>query len=180
MERPSLVATQHIAEHVEAIAALHALAEEDVTHHQRAIERMTHAIGRPSALYAVVMGVVAWAGCNELLVRLGRAPIDPAPYFWLQGGVGVAALLMTIMIVTTQHRQARLAVRRAHLDLQVNLLAERKIAKLVDLVEELRRDLPNVRDRADPVAQAMTKSIDPHAVQTVLDEKLNEAARADE
>ncbi len=65
------------------------------------------------------------------------------------------------MVLNTQNRQGRHAEQRSHLDLQVNLLAEQKIAKLIALVEELRRDLPQVRDRVDHVAEAMKESVDP-------------------
>ncbi|MGB8299016.1 MAG: hypothetical protein WCG85_26595 [Polyangia bacterium] len=57
---------------------------------------------------------------------------------------------------------------RSHLDLQVNLLAEHKVAKLIALVEELRRDLPMVRDRIDREADAMQEAVDPNAVIEVL------------
>ena len=56
---------------------------------------------------------------------------------------------------------------RAHLELQVNLLAEQKATKIIILLEELRRDMPNVHDRHDEHAttlQAMTNPDD------VLDE----------
>lgn len=65
-----------------------------------------------------------------------------------------------------QNRQAKLSERRALLDLHVNLLVERKVAKLISLIEELRRDLPQVQDRRDDQAEAMTHPLDPH--QTVV------------
>jgi uncharacterized membrane protein len=52
----------------------------------------------------------------------------------------------------------------------VNLVAEQKIAKLIALLEELRRDLPIVRDRVDPVADAMAQAVDPQAVLSVLEQ----------
>ncbi len=90
--------------------------------------------------------------------------------------VTLGALLLTIVILITQNRQARLAERRAQLDLQVNLLAEQKITKLISLVEELRRDLPSVQNRHDPEAEAMQTATDPHAVLEALEEKMEAAA----
>ena len=49
------------------------------------------------------------------------------------------------------------------------MLAEQKIAKLIALVEELRRDLPNVHDRRDSLAEAMIRPVDPHAVASALE-----------
>jgi uncharacterized membrane protein len=76
---------------------------------------------------------------------------------------------MTVTILTSQNRVAKLAQQRAHLDLQVNLIAEEKIAKLIALVEELRRDLPSVKDRRDILADAMTEAVDVHAVADELE-----------
>ncbi len=56
------------------------------------------------------------------------------------------------------------AERRSELDLQINLLSEQKLAKVIALLEELRRDIPPIHNREDPVAHAMTKPLDPRAV----------------
>jgi uncharacterized membrane protein len=52
--------------------------------------------------------------------------------------------------------------------LQLNLITEQKIAKLISLVEELRTDLPNVKNRADLEAEIMQHSVDPQAILEVL------------
>lgn len=105
-----------------------------------------------------------------LAPRLGIPPFDPPPFVWLQGLVGLGALLMATIILITQNRQTRHADQRSQLDLQVNLLAEQKAAKLIGLVEELRRDLPTVRNRVDKVADAMEEPVDPHAVLSALED----------
>jgi hypothetical protein len=55
---------------------------------------------------------------------------------------------------------------------RINLLSERKLAKLIALVEELRRDLPIVRNRLDDEATDMAQGIDPIAVLTALEEAI--------
>ena len=74
------------------------------------------------------------------------------------------ALSMTIAILTTQSRQTRDLDQRAELELQVALLSEQKIAKLIALLEELRRDLPSVANRVDPLADVMQEPVNPHEV----------------
>jgi uncharacterized membrane protein len=68
------------------------------------------------------------------------------------------------------------------LELQVSLLAEQKTAKLIALIEELRRDLPEVTNRHDAEAAAMEQSTDPHAIldaiKTLQEPVQAEAARA--
>jgi uncharacterized membrane protein len=87
----------------------------------------------------------------------------------LQGIVALSALLMTTLVLITANRQTRNAEERSHLDLQVNLLAEHKVAKLIALVEELRRDLPMVRDRIDREADSMQEAVDPAAMLAALE-----------
>jgi uncharacterized membrane protein len=66
---------------------------------------------------------------------------------------------------------AKLEEQRAHLDLKVTLLTEQKAAKMIDLLEELRRDLPNVKNRHDPEAVALQQSMNPDLVLAALDER---------
>jgi uncharacterized membrane protein len=165
-------AKDHIAQNVETIAALRAHAEEGVGVHQRTVERFTASLGRPRTLYVIVLFVASWIAFNVLASRIGIRAFDPPPFTWLQGLIGVGALLMTTMVLTTQNRQTKHIEQRAHLDLQINLLAEQKAAKLIALVEELRRDMPTVRDRVDPVADAMQEAVDPRAVLTAMEETM--------
>ena len=165
----------HVSQHIETIAALHQRAESQVTFHQRTIETVTANLGRPLFLNLVLLFVAGWVVVNLFPRRLGLQQFDPPPFAWLEWLISLSALLLAIIILITQNRQARLAERRAELDLQVNLLAEQKIAKLIGLVEELRRDLPSVRDRVDPEAEAMQEAADPHAVLDALEEKMEAA-----
>lgn len=161
-----------IGQTVEAIARIHVQAEKSVDRHQRAVEAVTTRLGRPSFLHFVLLLVSLWILANVFAHRLGWRQIDPPPFYWLQGAIGLGALLLTIVVLTTQNRQGQLAERRAQLDLQINLLTEQKVAKLIELVEELRRDLPIVRNREDAEADAMIEAADPHAVMMALEVSL--------
>lgn len=164
------VVSEHVAQNIETIAHLHAEAEHRVGRHQRAVEKVTGLLARPQTLYAFATGVVLWVVGNLAAPSLGFARLDAPPFFWLQGLISLGALFMTTMVLTTQKRQARRVAQRDHLDLQVNLIAEQKIAKVISLLEELRRDLPSVRDRLDPVAEAMTEAVDTNAMVSVLEQ----------
>jgi uncharacterized membrane protein len=159
-----------VSQEVESVASIRARAEQRLDRHQRMMEVLTTALGRPRTVYLTLSIVVGWMAFNLVTPKLfGWPRIDPPPFFWLQGMVALSALLMTTMVLITANRQTRNAEERSHLDLQVNLLAERKVAKLIALVEELRRDLPMVRDRIDREADSMQKAVDPEAMLAALE-----------
>ena len=63
--------------------------------------------------------------------------------------------------LATQQHQDQLAQRRAELTLQIAVLSEKKMAKLIDLIEEHRRDYPMLSSRVDIEAEAMARSLAP-------------------
>jgi uncharacterized membrane protein len=168
-----------VGQNVEAVLALRKLEEERVGLHQRLIERGTQSIGQPRTLYLTLGGAFAWCCFNLFAIRLHGSVPDPPPFYWLQGAIGLAALLLTTMVLTTQNGQGRHAEQRSHLGLQVNLLAEQKVAKLIALIEELRRDLPSVQNRKDVVADAMAEAFDPGIAISALEDTFAHANLAD-
>ncbi len=163
-------AAKHIEENVDKVAALYEHDEERRA--KSSLESVARFLGQPRFLFTAVALVVTWVAVNA---AAGSRAVDAPPFFWLQGVIALSAWLTTTVVLISQNRQGKLADQRAHIDLQINLLAEKKIAKLIALLEELRRDLPNVGNRHDPEAQAMAQPADPHAVARALDGKLDRA-----
>ncbi len=151
------------------IAALHARTQKTVDTHQRLIERLTTQVGRPRTIYLLCLTAAVWILFNA---TSRDHAIDRPPFVWLQGALSLYAALVTTIVLTTQNRQQRHAEQRAYLDLQVNLIAEQKTAKVIELLEELRRDLPSVRNRTDPEADAMQHAVNPTEVLSALEETL--------
>jgi len=89
----------------------------------------------------------------------------------LQGLVSCNALLLTVAVLIRQNRMAQVAEHRAHLDLQINLLTEQKVTKLLQILDEPRRDLAVRHGRHDEEASEMTKPADPHALMHAIKEK---------
>jgi uncharacterized membrane protein len=57
-----------------------------------------------------------------------------------------------------------LASHHEHLTLELAILSERKTAKIISLLEELRQDHPDIQDRIDDEAAAMPEPADPQSV----------------
>ncbi|MFC3110783.1 DUF1003 domain-containing protein [Undibacterium arcticum] len=166
-----------IGQNIESILAFYLDEEQHITRSQRTLETISGSLGRPLYLGAIVLFVVLWILANVWLHQLGFATVDPPPFPWLQGIVGLGAFLTMIVVLIKQNRLAKLEERRTYLELQVNLLTEQKTTKLINLIEELRRDLP-IKDRHDPEATAYQQPTDPKSVLAALDERLATGERA--
>jgi uncharacterized membrane protein len=154
----------HIEETVQAIGRLQAQHDSQATAVDRLMERITATIGRPAFLTWLGVIVATWALANISAPQMGYRALDPPPFAWLQGAVSLAALCVTVIILTTQRRADRLAGLREQLTLELAILGEQKTAKVIDLLEELRRDDPLLVDREDPEAKDMARPADPETV----------------
>lgn len=154
----------HIEENIRAIARLHAEHHQNATPLQRAVDRMTALLVRPRFILVLTVIVVGWISLNLLTAALGYRPIDPPPFSWLGGAVSLVSLYMVILILTTQRREDQLAQHRDQLTLELAMLSEQKTAKVIQLLEEVRRDNPLILDRIDQEAEAMARPADPHSV----------------
>lgn len=163
-----------IGQNIDAIVALQTTSHRDLPRHHRVVEAVTAFLGRPAFLYGIFLATALWILPNALPRRFGIRQFDPPPFYWLQGAVGFSALVMTTGVLIKQTRQEKLAEQRAQLALQLNLLSEQKIAKLIALLEELRRDLSDVRNRYDSDAEVLKQATDPHMVVQALEERLEE------
>jgi uncharacterized membrane protein len=163
------------SQNIDAVLDFYTREDQKISRSQRSLERISLAIGKPLFLGGLLVFVLLWVTTNQVLRLTGRTPFDPPPFSWLQGLIGLGALMTATIVLAKQNRLAKLAEQRAHLDLKVTLLTEQKAAKLIDLLEELRRDLPNVANRHDPHAEALQHSMNPDLVLAVLDEDIKPA-----
>ncbi|MEO8890997.1 MAG: DUF1003 domain-containing protein [Coleofasciculaceae cyanobacterium] len=163
-----------LGQNIEAIIALQAKSEKNLSVTQRVVEKITAFLGRPPFLYSILLGVTLWMVVNILPPDTGIPHFDPAPFEWLDHVLGLASLLMASGILISQNRQEKLAEQRSQLSLQLNLLSEQKIAKLIALIEELRADIPMIKKRYDPEAEVMMQAADPHVVMEALEKTLEQ------
>lgn len=164
-----------VGQNTESILAFYEREERHVSPSQRALESIGTVLGNPFSLGAIMSFVALWILANILARQYGLRVLDPPPFSWLQGIVGLGALFTTIVVLIKQNRLAKMEDRRAHLELQVNLLTEQKVTKIINLIEELRRDLPMIRNRHDAEATAFQLPTDPESVLAVLDDKRDRA-----
>jgi uncharacterized membrane protein len=155
---------------IESVVALQRREWEMTTPAQRRVERVSRFVGRPVFLVGLLSFSVLWISINLALPSLGRTPFDATPFSLLQGLLTLVALITTTIVLITQNRQSKLEQQHTHLGLQVNLLTEQKVTKLIHLIEELRRDLPMVRDRLDTHAALLQEGANTSQVLSAIED----------
>lgn len=162
-----------INENIQAIVELHRRAENDISRQQRTIEDITNFLGRPTFLFIILTCVLLWIVVNLLLPKFGLPAFDPPPFTWLISLLTLGALLQTTMILITQNRADVMMERRTQLDLQVSLILDQKMSKLLALVDQLRQVHPDLENGTDPEVEALKQTVDPHETVKTLEQSLD-------
>ncbi len=158
-----------IRENIEAVARL----EEDFIRNRTVPERVADAIGGFSgSLTFVVLHVVIYGAW--ILVNLGVIPgfrrFDPFPFLLLSVVVSVEAIFLSTFVLMKQNRMSRRADARAQLDLQINLLAEREMTLVLQMLQRISTRL-GVRLSGDEIDQ-LTEVTSIEALASEVREKL--------
>lgn len=149
---------------------VHSLAELHGDHYharsglQRRVERLTGWLGRPGFIVVIFVVALGWIAWNLVARRFDFAPFDPPPFGMLQLTGTLFAVFTTLLILATQRREDALAERRSQMTLELASLTEQKIAKVIQLVQEQRRDSPILQNRHDAEAEEMAAPADPKQV----------------
>lgn len=143
-------------------------AERGLTTLHRPLEQIGILLARPAFIIGALALFSAWIILNLDLNWTTHHPWDEPPFAWLQGLIGLLSLVFTATVLVSQARQGQIAEQRSQLQLQLILLTEQRSAKLISLLEELRVDLPNVRNRVDPEAELMREASEPEAILEAL------------
>jgi len=153
-----------------ATAQLRAEHEQETSLLQHAVDRVTALVGLPGFVAALMIAIVLWIAANILTGLFGLRPVDPPPFVWLQGAITTGALFVATLILTTQRREEQLSSQRDQLLLELAILNDQKSSKIIELLEELRRDQPTIADRIDKEANTMSTPSDRHSVMDAIKE----------
>lgn len=124
---------------------------EQVVRLERAAERGRPPASRVADLVAGLAGtlgfvlghlvlIAAWAAVNTGRVP-GLAPFDPWPFGLLGGLFSLEGVLLAAFVLMKQNRMSARAEERAHLDLQISLLAEQEVTKVIQMLGRISAQL---------------------------------------
>jgi uncharacterized membrane protein len=121
---------------VTAIAKLEESALEERSTAERMSDVITKFTGSMGFVLFHVVLFAFWFAVNLNFVP-GVAAFDPFPFGILTLIVSTEGVFLAIFILISQNRITRQADRRAHLDLQINILAEQELTMILQLQKRL-------------------------------------------
>ena len=135
--------------------------EREATAEERLAEAITRFTGSMRFVYLHLAFFGFWIAAN-----LGWVPGVPAwgPSFVVLAMVAsVEAIFLSTFVLISQNRMAAAADKQADLDLQVSLLAEHEVTRLVTLVSGI-ADRLGVETEADAEVEEIARDVAPEAV----------------
>ncbi len=154
---------QVLERNIRALQRRHEAGEQRATMEERLARAITDFSGSMLFVYLHLAAYSLWIVANLKLI-----PWVPAwdPTFVVLAMIAsVEAMFLSTFVLITQNRMAATAERRAELDLQVNLLAEHEVTKLIRLVSAIAAKLNlDVAQEAGPGIEELKHDIAPEAV----------------
>jgi uncharacterized membrane protein len=171
---PKLPASVHPTEfNIAAIAKLEQDALAGRTFSERAGDQVTKFAGSVIFLFLHILFILTWVAVNIGAIPAVK-PFDPFPFGILSIAVSSEAVFLTIFVLISQNRMSRQEEKRAHLDLQVSMLAEQELTTLLQMQQKICQHLGvNVTEEKKEVKD-FAKATDVHELARELDQKLPE------
>jgi len=133
---------------------------------------LTSVFSSPLFLVFNALFFVAWISINTGLVSIVK-PFDPFPFGFLTMVVSLEAIFLSIFVLVSQYRSSYVDTIREELHLQVNLIAEEEITKVLRVLSEIREKV-GIKE-SDPELEMMLKRIDTNYIEKSLIEQMAKA-----
>jgi uncharacterized membrane protein len=158
----------HVSETIEEIVRMENRDRVHMGLSDELAHRVTAFSGSMLYVWLHVVWFSIWIAVNISLLVF--APFDPYPFGLLTMIVSLEAIFLSTFVLITQNRQAIAADRRAKVDLQVNMIAEREITKMMKMVAHLHEHIGGDGARHDPELEDMRRPTHVEKLAEAVDE----------
>jgi uncharacterized membrane protein len=133
--------------------------------------RVSDAISRwAGSMACVLVHALLFGGWISWNLRASPLPkFDPYPFVMLAMFASVEAIFLSTFVLITQNRMSRLSEAQAELDLQINLLAEHEVTRLITLAERIARHIGV--PVADDELEQLEQDVEPARVLSEIEEE---------
>jgi uncharacterized membrane protein len=175
MSSEAITQSEIVRKNTAAIAQMQRKVTEARTIGGRIADGITDFTGSMLFVYVHVVWFAVWILLNVGLIHIPHvSEFDKFPFSLLTMIVSLEAIFLSTFVLISQNRLACASEKRAELDLQVNLLAEQKATKVLEMLDQITQQLDQVGSRfnfkRDPEVEALKVSPEPQEVLKVIEE----------
>jgi uncharacterized membrane protein len=160
---------------IHALQERRAREEAEASFEERLANRITRFTGSMAFVYLHLVVFGLWIVLN-LRVVPSLPPFD-ASFVILAMAASVEAIFLSTFVLISQNRMAAADAKRAELDLQISLLAEHEVTKLVALVAAIAERM-GVKTEVDPEVEELKQDVAPDVVLDEIEERQTEQLEA--
>src|SRR3954464_387610 len=146
---------------IEIVAELEKSADAERSLTDRMADAISRFVGSMKFVYIHVIWFAVWIAFSTLPFIPAEWQVDPFPFTFLTFVVSLEAIFLSTFILIAQNHEERVARRRNHLDLQINLLSEQENSQMLKMLDAIHRHLNIV---SDPTTQALQEATRPDAM----------------
>ena len=135
MPVPQKAIPESVTGNIETVLAMERRAERGGSLVWRVAHSFGNFVGSITFIAIHAVGLITW-----LVINSGHWPrlaFDPYPFSLLGMLVSFESVVLTTFVLIKQNREGDRADQRSHLDLQVNLLSEKEITKVLQIVQRI-------------------------------------------
>jgi uncharacterized membrane protein len=158
---------------IEAIVKLEQEFLEQRTFANRLVDQIVDTAGTMTTFVVHGMLFIGWILVNVGLIP-GIKPFDPFPFILLTMTVSMEGVILALFVLMKQNRMSRRADERDHLHLQVNLLAEKEVTKMLQMQSRICEQLGVRQPLTDPEVKELSEDTAVDRLARDLKEKLPE------
>ena len=136
-DNPALSAV--VERNIRTIIQLRLKADRERSLQDRIADAITITSGHMAFVYLHIVWFGVWVVLNS--GRLGLSPFDPFPYGLLTMIVSLEAIFLSTFVLISQNRLSAEAEHRASLDLQIGLLTERELTRVLKMLDAIQHQL---------------------------------------
>lgn len=139
--------------------------EKEKTRDEHMADKITGFTGTMSFVYIHLLLFALYIAWNSGLTAI--KPVD-SHFTGLSTIASVEAIFLSTFVLIRQNRMNKLADKRANLDLQVSLLAEHEITRMLTLVSAIGRKL-KIEEADNPEYDELAREVSPEKILATID-----------
>jgi uncharacterized membrane protein len=153
--------------------------EEEGENDRPAVERLSEVIGRFAGtipfVVCQILAVSLWVALNSRQIG-AVSTFDPFPFPLLSCVLSAECVLLTAFVLIRQNRMSLRADRRNHLGLQITLLSEKEVTKVIQMLERMSRQMGIERQVTDAESKQLAEDTSIENIARELRENLDAEA----